>query len=138
MSVLCARNHAGERLFAHLAEKPCAAQCPKTVGGAAADAQNFGSGLMRQTSEVTQLDQVGGFGIVSFEQSEGLVECCELIRAVDRNCEVHRKFNPYMAAAMFFGLLAASLIDKNAPHRFGGGGEEMASAVPLLSFFHFH
>ena len=64
-----------------MAEQPSPAQRPETVGGAAADAQGFGSILVRQAGEVAQLHQPGRIGVVAFQPVERLVQGDEVVTA---------------------------------------------------------
>ena len=45
------------------------------------------------------------------------------------------QFFPPGSTAPLGRVTPPRLLDKNAPHRFGGGCEEMAAAIPLLSDF---
>src|SRR5205823_500472 len=44
------------------------------------------------------------------------------------------EFHPLLATTMTVGTFSAGVIDQDATHRFGGGGEEMRTVVPLSIF----
>ena len=43
-----------------------------------------------------------------------------------------RQLHPLMSATGFRAALAAGVLDQNPPHGFGGGGKEVATAIPML------
>ena len=70
------------------------------------------------------------------ESSQGIVEGDNIIvRSHKRDFHL-LEVNAFVVAAPFQSSLAARLFHENSPHSFSSGGEEVATAVPVLGLFH--
>ena len=120
------------QLLRQLAEQPGPAERPEAVGGAAADAQGLGRFLMRQAGEVAQLHEPGRVGVVAFQPAQHLVQRDEVVGTGLGGGEVRGEIDAQPSAAVLVGLLATGLLDEDASHGLGGGGEDVAAAIPVL------
>jgi len=110
-------------------EKPRAGVGPVIVRSPSRDVHRFGGFLQGQANEVTQLDQFGFLLISGGESVERLVDGQYLVPCGSGGKIGLVKFDSLLAAAMTHGSLAPGAFDEDAPHRLGGGGEEMAPAI---------
>jgi len=94
------------------------------------EAQGGGGLLVAQTGEVPQLDDLGGYGVVSTEARQRVIEGEEIL--VGRGRRLVRQLDASPSATMSDALLAARVLDKDAPHRLSRRGEEVAATVPTL------
>src|SRR4051794_40356814 len=113
--------------------EPDAGVSPVLVGGRAREAEQLPGLLEGQAGEVAELDQLAGLGLLGGEGGEGVVEEQQLVRRSLRSqvlaVEVH--LLPASAAPLL-ATLAAGVVDEDAPHGLGRGGEEVPPAVPAL------
>ena len=91
---------------------------------------DLGGVFDRQSGEVAQLNQLGGLGILGGQAGQGFVDVEKLVRRRGEADVGGVEGHTTTPAAAFVGLLAAGLIDENAAHRLGRGGEEVTAAVP--------
>src|SRR5690349_8733185 len=100
------------------------------IGGRPRQAEAAGGLIDGEAGEVAELDQLGGLRILGGQAGEGLVDQQDLVvRVVDGQVGLEQvdagESLPALAAS-----LSAGVLDQDAPHGLGGGGEEMAPAVP--------
>ena len=129
---LRAKRGSGSTISDNWRNSQARASAQRRSAVAAADAQGGGRILVRQAGEVAELHEPGRVGIVAFQPAQGLVEGEEVVGGGLGGGEILGKFDARPAAAVLLGLLAAGLIDQDAAHRLGGGGKEVAAAVPVL------
>src|SRR5262245_56666013 len=105
---------------------------PLALGGALGQAQGGGGILQSETGEKAQVHQPGGLRILSGQLGEGIIECDELfVIGVQGDFDVVQ-IDAAPRAAAFEAVLVSGPIEGNAPHRSGGGGEEVAAIVEVL------
>src|SRR5437667_12630260 len=103
--------------------------CPVVVGGARGNAENVGCFLESHVNEVSQLDQFS-FGLaLRGEFVERLVHGEQLV-VVDRGSNLDLlKIDALLSVTMTQRALAAGVLDQDAAHGLGGGGEEMSAVL---------
>jgi hypothetical protein len=69
---------------------------------------------------------------VAFQSAQRLVERDEVVIPGHGINEIFGKVNAQPSAAVFVGLFAPGLIYEDAAHGLGGGGKEVAAAVPRM------
>ena len=89
----------------------------------------------RQISFAVEEDLVGGaaYDVHGVPLAPATLEKAKAIGTVMFGAVGGPKWDSLPFAAPFFGVLAASLLDENPPHRLGRGPEEMAARVPPCS-----
>src|SRR5262249_41370404 len=94
-----------------------------------------GQGLSRfvdgKSSKQAELGHLGRVGILAAQDRQRLVQVEDLIRIGLRDRFGLGEVQSFAFAAVFFGLLAAGVIDEDAAHGLGGGGDEMTAAIPV-------
>ena len=104
---------------------------PVVVGGAGGNTQNFGGFVNRHADEVTQFHQFGLDLVLGREFVKRLAHGQKLV-VVTRHGNIHPfKFNTLLVTSVAHGAFAAGLVNENAAHGLGGGGEEMGTAIEL-------
>src|SRR5262245_65042102 len=96
------------------------------VRGRAREAEQPRGLLEGQAGEVAELDHLAGLGLLGGEGGQGVVEKQQFVRRSLRNqvlaVEVH---SLPASAAPLLATLAAGVVDEEAPHGLGSGGEEV-------------
>ena len=116
--------------------EPGSAVGPGEVSGPGRDAEHFRGLGDRQAGEVAELDQLSRSGVGIRQLPECLVEGEQIVGDFvgfldDKVIEVERHANS--ASAMPESTLTTGVLYENPPHRLGGGGKEVAAAVPRLT-----
>src|SRR5262245_55035114 len=120
------------RLFVlELFQQPGAGVGPHLVGLARRDAEDGRGGGVAEPREVAQLDQFGGLGVDPGQLGEGLVQGQQLFRLFEGG-DILSVAHPDATAAVLQTVFPAGRLHQDAAHGLGGGGEEMAAAVPVL------
>ena len=104
-----------------------------SLGRGQGDAERGGSFGHRQAGEESQFHHSALIGLVGCQFGQSLVQREQIQR---RRLETRTggiEIDPLPLAAVFKPALVPGLLDQDSPHRFGGGGEEMAAAVPVLA-----
>src|SRR5947208_1542124 len=112
--------------------EPGAGVIPMSVRSRGGYAEGFPALLHGQASEIAQLDEPCGRGILAGQLGQSLVDGQELVR-----CRLDGHINgidveSLAGATALFGAFLPRTIDEDTPHRFRRGGKEMASAIPAL------
>lgn len=105
---------------------------PVPVRGRRRDTEKAGGFRRSEASKIAELHQLGFGGLVPSELLERQIEGDDL-RAIlwgDKAGKV--QVAPLHAAAAFGSTFAPRRIDEDPPHRLGGCGEEVASAIPKI------
>ena len=96
-------------------------------------AEGGGGLLAGQPGEIAELDESGLKGVHSGQPGEGGVEGDEVeVRFRDRDGVVRQLDVDSPTPTVFEALLAPGAVDEDAAHGLGGGGEEVAPAVPAV------
>ncbi len=110
--------------------EPGAGVGPVAVGSAQGYVEGRGSLLGGQAGEIAELDDLGGDRLLGGELIEGLVECQQIAgRVVVAESDLV-EVDTLEPAAMASSTLMPGLLDEDAPHRLGCGGEEVAAILP--------
>src|SRR5262245_17604524 len=117
-------------LVAEGGDQPGPCVSPVGVGGSRRDAQGGRGRRDGQAGEVTELDHFRGPGLDGREPVEGLVEGEEAWGRTRGRRLIGVEVVAGEVAAAFRPALAAGGLDEDAAHGLGGGGEEVATAVP--------
>src|SRR5262249_57809561 len=113
-------------------EEPGAGERRVSVGGAAGNPHRGGGLVQGQAGEEAEPDQLGTGPVPVGQFLKGVVDGNEvLVRGLVRD-EHAVEVDALPTAAAFFSALVPSPVDEDASHGFGGSGEEVAAAVPVL------
>ena len=111
--------------------EPGAGKRPVAVGRGARDAKATGGVLHGQSSEEPQLHQARLDWVLHRQLGECLVQCEHVLRRrLGRGVDGVERISP-PPATVLQPLLAPRVLDEDAPHGLGRGGEEMPTAVPI-------
>src|SRR5262249_1953751 len=128
------RRQAGLFFFAagvgHGGVQPRTGVSPGTVGGGKGDAQASRCLLQGQTAEEAQLDQLRLERTVAREALRALVKGGVPPRGPAGAGGLGARLLAPPSAAVLLAPLAAGILDEDAPHGLGGGGEEVPLTVP--------
>ncbi len=102
------------------------------LGGALADFQGCGSLLDGESCEVTKFHKASLLGIARGEEVERFVDGEKFILRFGSGDLDLIHIDPRHRPAAAGGVLAAGSLDEDAPHRFGGGTEEMSAIFKNL------
>ena len=112
--------------------EPGAGEAPPSFGGGPGAAEGIG-GVSDGESEVdAEADEFGGFGVVSHEPLQGVVEGEPVVWS-----GVHGLFRGGIQSEGAFAMTTsgrgsgAGAIDQGSSHGFRGGGEEVSAVVPV-------
>src|SRR6516162_1843958 len=111
--------------------EPGAGERPPTLGGGDGDAQRSSGFRVTHAGEEAQLDQLGLGGLLCSESGQGIVEGQQLVGGQADLLNIDER-DPATTATVPRGSLAASVIDEDEAHGFGGGGEKVAATSELL------
>src|SRR5262249_13036239 len=112
--------------------EPGAGDGPVSFGGDRRDTQ-AGSGLLdRQAGEAAELDQLGLERRLPGEFVRRLVEVEQVVELVVERKGDRVEREPLLIAALLGAPLATGVINQDAAHGLGSGGEEMPPTVPVL------
>jgi hypothetical protein len=67
---------------------------------------------------------------------EGLIESEQLFGGHARWQVAKLDVRAFQFATMFGALFSPGILNEDSPHRLGGGGKEVAAAVPVLCLIH--
>ena len=120
------------------APQPGASVGPVAVGRALRQAEAPCRLRQRQAGEDAQLDQAGDQRFLACESGQRRIDGQQVAASLIDGQLSLQQVVPLPAPAVLLGLFASGLIDENAAHGLGGGGEEVAAAVPVLRRFGAH
>ena len=112
-------------------EEPGAGVGPVVVRGAGGNAQDFGGFLQSHADEITQLHQFSFDFALSSQFVERLVHGEEFVFVTRPGNFNAFKFHALVVATVTHGAFAAGLVNEDAAHGLGGGGEEMSAIGKL-------
>ncbi len=113
-------------------EQPRTSKRPVTFGSTGRDAKRGGCFVNRKTCEEPQFYHFHTIGILRSEFFKALIDGKQFF-GLGVCCQFHRtEVNPVLLAASLQTALISGSIHQNPPHRLGGGGEEVPTAVPVL------
>src|SRR5262249_21354111 len=121
-----------------LAVQPGPCVSPVLVSVGPGDAGQLRGFLDGEAGEVAEPDELGRGGVFTGEFLDRVVDDQQLIRAGQGNEVRAVQVHPLQTAAPFLASLAAGVVDEDAAHGLGSGGEEVAAAVPVLGLVHVH
>jgi hypothetical protein len=123
------------RLFADDAfMQPGSRVGPKCIGRTRRDSQEVGSLLIGQPGEIPELNEFGRLGLDLRQLVESLVQGDQVVVRWSSGRIDVAELQPFEVSSAFERVLAVSVIDEDPPHRFGGRGEEVRTAVPVFGF----
>jgi len=115
-----------------LGAQPGAGEGPKSLRFAQRQPQDLGCLFHREAHEIAQFDHLRRERFLQRETFEGLMNGQQFIRRSGGN-EPRLPIRVGLGEAPPFARPpAAGPVDQDAPHRFGGDGEEMATVLPTL------
>ncbi len=105
---------------------------PVAVSGCPRQPQRLGRLLHAQPGEVPQLHQLSRLAILGCQTGQRLIDGQDLMRpCVDREVGLEQ-VDAHTFAAMLLTPALPCVLDQDASHGLGGGGKEVAAAVPAL------
>src|SRR6516162_366335 len=110
--------------------KPGAGERPPTLCGGDGDAERSSGFWVAHAGEEAQLDQLGLGWLLGSESGQGIVESQKLVGGHADLLNIDEG-NPATTAAVPRGPLAASVVDEDEAHGFGGSGEEVSATREL-------
>jgi hypothetical protein len=66
---------------------------------------------------------------------QGTIQCNQAFLDFGRHKGRRVEFEAFSTPTVFGARATSGVVDQNAPHGLGGGGKEMAAAVPSLGLF---
>src|SRR5262245_23970779 len=111
---------------------------PGVVSGSDRNVERLGDFLHRQADEETQFHQVGRHGIDGREVVQDVVDRQRFLDIAERRDAGFLQFVPTVLAAALRRMPSPGLIDEDAAHGLGSGGEEVAAAIPPLHLLGVH
>src|SRR5262245_19283893 len=111
---------------------------PGVVSGSDRNVERLGDFLHRQADEETQFHQVGRHGIDGREVVQDVVDRQRFLDIAGRRDAGFVQFVPTVLAAALRRMPSPGLIDEDAAHGLGSGGEEVAAAIPPLHLLGVH
>jgi hypothetical protein len=118
-------------LCVHLPEEPGAGVGPVPFDRRLGNSEHLGGLLIGQAGEESQFHQFGFLGVVLRQLIQRLMQREELF-IVHAGGEIQSvKIHVFCASAMAQVMFAAGVINQDAAHRLGGGGEEMRAVLPF-------
>src|SRR6516225_6827505 len=115
---------------AEFAAEPRPGVDPQPVGAAGTHPQGRGRLVPRQPREVAQLDELGLERVLFRQAVQCRVEGEQVHVRLRRDQGFRVQVATLPAAAVSVRLLAAGVVNEDAPHRLGSGREEMTAVVP--------
>ena len=112
--------------------KPGTGVGPEVVGAARRDVEDLGDFSEGESGEVAELDEFGRLRIHFGQSFEGIADGENLFGWLPEWNVFIGKWLQGDVSAMFLTLTAASGVDEDSTHGFGGRGEEVRATVPLL------
>src|SRR5262249_29685712 len=116
----------------HLLVEPGLGVGPVPVRRAQGDAQRRRGLLGRKPGEVAELDDFRGDRLLVVQSLQGFVEGHKVVAGLFRFDLQIFQVNASPPAAVADAVLPPSLVDEDAAHGLGGGGEKVAATVPAL------
>src|SRR5262249_20798680 len=117
------------RLLIQLREEPAAGEAPVAFGSSQRDSTSLGGFGRRKAGKKTQFHQLGLDRLLDGQPGEGLVQGQQVVAGL-HDCHGIVQLDALTVAAAANAVLAAGLLDEDAAHGLGSGGEEVAAAVP--------
>ena len=109
-------------------QQPGTSVGPHLIGLARRHAQDRGGVGVGEAREVAQFDQLGGLWVDGRKFGQGFIEGEQFVRLFGGG-DVFAFADADAAAAVFDPTLPAGVLDEDASHRLGGGGEKMSSPL---------
>jgi len=103
------------------------------ISGGSRNGERLSRFLQSQAGKEMELDHVGRLRILGGKLGQGLIDGKYGSWVEDWWLRVILKVDPLSAAPTAEATLAAGTFDHDPPHGFGGGSEEVAAAVEVLS-----
>lgn len=122
-------------IFKKLGVQPDTRVVPVAISGGRGQPQRLASLIDGKARKVPQFYNLGRRRIVQSQLGEGFINGQQLVGSDLRGQSNGIDIEALQFAAAFLASLFTSAIYKNAPHRLGRRGEEVAAAVPTLSVF---
>jgi len=116
----------------HSLVQPGSSEHPEPIARPTANTQGFGGLLMGQSREKAQLHQRGDLRIVPLQLTQCFVEHQQLVGPRFVGDVKMIEVKTLQRAAVFLALFFPRALDQDSPHAFGGGGNEVASTLPVL------
>ena len=86
-----------------------------------------------QTDEIAEFDEFGLQRVFSLEPVQSNIQSNQIFTRLGDGCRIKIEHLTLHRAAMSRRGLPASIVDEDASHGFGSGGEEVAAVVPLVA-----
>ena len=92
--------------------------------------EQIGHFIQRVTSEIPKFDDFGDARILARQFVEDVVDCQHFVFALERLEHAVVQLDALAIPAKFWPAIAPRPLDKNPPHGFSRGAEEMGATVP--------
>src|SRR5262245_36136173 len=116
--------------------QPRAGISPDVISGSDRNVERRGDFLHGQADEKSKFHQVGGEWINRREAIQDVVERQRFLGSARRGDAGFAQLLAIVLTAALVRVAPARLLDEDAPHGFGHGGEEVATTVPVLRLLH--
>ena len=114
--------------------KPGAGVSPVTFRCRQRDAEDVGGLLNRQADKKPEFHQFRLLFVLRGEFFQGFVDGQKLLVTCARGNVLFQNVHALLSAAVTQGEFAAGIVNEDAAHGFGGGGEKVGATVPLDIF----
>jgi len=119
-------------------QQPCPSECPIPLGGCTRNTKQISRFVNGATREIPKVYEFRFCRFKDREPGQRLIQCQQAVAGRFGHRNGLLQVNTFSPATVPDSLLSSRLFHKDSSNRFGGGGEEMATGIPVLSLFHVH